>query len=191
MPKLWNQTIDAHRQAVREAILDSTWTLVTERGLTSVTMSQIAETVGIGRATLYKYFPDVESILFAWHERQITAHLQQLTDIRDRAHHAHRRLEAVLDAYALIAQQRRRHGIELGALLHGDKQVAQAQQHLHGFIRDLLVEGAKTGDLRDDIPPDELAGYCLQALTAAGNLASKAAVQRLVTMTMDGLRPPR
>jgi len=191
VPKLWNQTIDAHRQAVREAILDTTWTLVTEHGLTSVTMSQIAETVGIGRATLYKYFPDVNAILFAWHERQITAHLQQLTDIRDQADDAHRRLEAVLEAYALIAHQRRRHGIELGALLHGDEQIAQAQQHLHGFIRDLLAEGAKTGDLRDDIPPDELAGYCLHALTAAGNLASKAAVHRLVTVTMAGMRPPR
>ena len=38
-------------------------------------MSQIAEQTGIGRATLYKYFPDVEAILLAWHERQVTGHL--------------------------------------------------------------------------------------------------------------------
>lgn len=34
-----------------------------------MTMSRIAEEIGIGRATLYKYFPDVEAILLAWHER--------------------------------------------------------------------------------------------------------------------------
>jgi AcrR family transcriptional regulator len=75
MPKLWNETIDAHRRDVREAILDTTATLVAGHGLLSVTMSQIAEKTGIGRATLYKYFPDVEAILLAWHGRQIASHL--------------------------------------------------------------------------------------------------------------------
>ena len=78
MPKLWTETIDAHRRAVRDAALDATAALVAEHGLTSVTMSQIATETGVGRATLYKYFPDVEAILLAWHERQITRHLQHL-----------------------------------------------------------------------------------------------------------------
>ncbi|TIL19051.1 MAG: helix-turn-helix transcriptional regulator, partial [Mesorhizobium sp.] len=55
MPKLWNETIDAHRRAVRDATLDTTAALVAEHGLLSVTMSKIAEETGIGRATLYKY----------------------------------------------------------------------------------------------------------------------------------------
>ncbi len=55
------------------------------------------------------------------------------------------------------------------------------------MIRDLLTEGAKTGDLRDDIAPDELASYCLHALTAARSLPSKAAVRRLITVIMAGL----
>ncbi|MEP7020668.1 MAG: helix-turn-helix domain-containing protein, partial [Pseudonocardiales bacterium] len=67
MPKLWTDTIEAHRQAVREATLDTAATLVAERGLSAVTMSRIAEETGIGRATLYKYFPDVEAIMTAWH----------------------------------------------------------------------------------------------------------------------------
>lgn len=75
VPRLWTETIEAHRREVREAILDTTAALVTEHGLLSLTMSQIAEETRIGRATLYKYFPDVEAILLAWHDRQITAHL--------------------------------------------------------------------------------------------------------------------
>jgi hypothetical protein len=42
-----------------------------------------------------------------------------------------------------------------------------------------------------DPQADELAGYCLHALTAAGALRSKAAVCRLVTVTRSGLRPER
>jgi hypothetical protein len=46
-----------------------------------------------------------------------------------------------------------------------------------------------TGDVRDDVAPDELAGYCLHALAAASSLPSKAAVRRLVTVILAGLHP--
>jgi AcrR family transcriptional regulator len=189
VPKLWDNTIEAHRLAVREATLDATAALVAKHGLRSVTMSQIAAETGIGRATLYKYFPDVEAILVAWHERQVAGHLEQLAELRNQPGDADERLEAVLEAYALI--QHEHHGTELAALLHRGEHVARAQQHLGDFVRDLLAEAAAaTGDVRDDVPPDELASYCLQALTAARSLPSKSAVRRLVAVTLAGLRPP-
>src|SRR5882724_4265205 len=66
VPKLWTETIEEHRRAVHDATLDTTAALVHEHGLAAVTMSQIAVAAGIGRATLYKYFPDVEAILVAF-----------------------------------------------------------------------------------------------------------------------------
>ncbi|GAA1376287.1 TetR/AcrR family transcriptional regulator [Streptomyces beijiangensis] len=190
MPKLWNETIEAHRRSVRDAILDVTAELVSEQGLRAVTMSQIAERAGIGRATLYKYFPDVEAILLAWHGRQITAHLAHLAEVRDQADGADGRLEAVLTAYALIARTTHgHHGTELSSFLHRDEHVGHADQHLREMIRDLLAEGAANGTLRNDVAPAELANYCLHALAAAGTLPSKAAVHRLVTVTLAGLRP--
>src|SRR5918993_5884001 len=115
--------------AVRDAILDTTAALVAEHGLLSVSMSQIAEKTGIGRATLYKYFPAVEAILLAWHERQITGHLEYLAEVRDRAGDVRERLEAVLEAYALISHEPRGHqDAELAAFLHRDERVARAQQ---------------------------------------------------------------
>ena len=194
MPRLWDDTIHAHRAAVRDAILDTTAALVATDGLLSVTMSQIAQVTGIGRATLYKYFPDVEAILVAWHERQVTAHLAQLAELRDQAGDAGQRLQAVLEAYALISHDRFSHqhpGPELAALLHRGAHLTRAQQQVHDLIKDLLTEAAATGELRDDVAPDELASYCLHALGAASSLPSKAAVRRLVTVTLAGLRPPR
>jgi AcrR family transcriptional regulator len=187
VPKLWTETIDGHRRAVREATLDTTAALVAKHGLRSVTMSQIAEQTGIGRATLYKYFPDVEAILVAWHERQISGHLEQLAQLRDRPGTAGERLAAVLEAYALI--QHEHHGTELAALLHQGEHVARAQHHLSEFVTDLLSEGTKTGDVRPDIAPQELASYCLHALAGASGLPSRAAVRRLVKVTLAGLRP--
>jgi AcrR family transcriptional regulator len=189
VPRLWDATIEAHRHAVRDAILETTWALVSEHGPRAVTMSRIAEETGIGRATLYKYFPDVEAILVAWHERHVAGHLDHLAELRDRTGDASERLEAVLEAYALISHHRKQHGTELTALLHRDEQVAAAERRLHELIRDLLTEGAASGAVRDDVAPDELATYCLHALAAASGLPSKAAVRRLVTVTLAGLRP--
>lgn len=192
MPKLWNETIDAHRRAVHEAILDTTVALAGERGLRSVTMSEIAGRVGIGRATLYKYFPDVEAILRAWHGRRVAEHLERLTEARDQSGSAGDRLAAVLEAFALIVLETHKrqghHDTELVAFLHRDEQVFRARRQLHDLIRDLLAEGAAAGQIRNDVPPDELASYCLQALTALGHHPSKAAARRLVMVTLSGLR---
>lgn len=189
VPKLWTETLEAHRREVTDAILDTTAALVAEHGLASVTMSQIAEQTGIGRATLYNYFSDVEAILVAWHERHVAAHLQHLAEVRDQADDPGKRLEAVLEAFALISHER--HETELAALLHRGEHIARAQQELRKLIRDLLAECAASGYVRDDVAPGELASYCLHAMTAASNLPSKAAVRRLVAVTLDGLRPTR
>ena len=188
VPKLWNQTIEAHRNAVHDAIMDTAAALVGKHGMRSVTMTQVAEDSGIGRATLYKYFTDLESILVAWHDRHVTGHLQELTALADQAGDVTARLKAVLDGYALI--QHNRMASEVGALLHRDQHVGRAQQHLTDLVRSLLAEGVKAGQIRDDVAPAELANYCLFALAAAGSLPSQAAVRRLVTVTLTGLRAP-
>ncbi len=191
MPKLWTETIETHRREVRDAILDTTAALVAEHGLLAVTMSQIAEETGIGRATLYKYFPDVESILLAWHDRQITAHLAYLAEVREQGASPGEQLEAVLEAYALLSRHSGGHGdAGFAELLHRADQIGHAQRQVHEMIRDLLVAAAKAGDVRGDVPPDELASYCVHALARAGIHRSKAAIRRLVSLTIDGLRPP-
>ncbi len=192
MPKLWEDTIEAHRRAVRDAALDSTTSLVAEHGLRSVTMSQLAEATGIGRATLYKYFPDVDAVLLAWHERQIAGHLRQLEEVRNEPGSSRERLERVLEAYAFVIHESQgRHDADFAALLHRDEHVARGQRHLRGLVRSLVADAAATGDVRDDIAADEIASYCLHAISAAGNLKSKAAVSRLVELTLAGLRSPR
>ena len=192
MPKLWTETVMTHRRAVRDTTLATAAALVAKHGLRSVTMSQIAAEAGIGRATLYKYFPDVESILAAWHERQVSAHLEQLGALAHHGGGARERLETVLSTYALMQHELRvAHATELAAHLHAGTHVTRARRRLRDFLRDLLAEGAKAGDLRDDVPPEELADYCLYALAAAGSLSSKGAVRRLVAVTVAGLLRPR
>ncbi len=188
VPRLWNETIELHRREVRDAILDATAALVASHGLLAVTMSQIAATTGVARATLYKYFADVEAILIAWHERQVGGHLEQLAGIRNHDRPARERLMGVLEAYALISYEH--HGSELAALVHHGEHVSRAHDQLTSFVRDLVAEAAGVGDIRDDVAAGELAAYCLHAVGAASSLPSRAAAHRLVSVVMAGLRPP-
>lgn len=189
MPRLWNDTIEAHRHAVRDATLDATAMLVAQHGLRGVTMSRIAEATGIGRATLYRYFPDVEAILTGWHERQMAGHLAHLATVRARPGEPLERLRAVLKAYALATHRsRQHHGLELVAFLHRDSQVVNAQRKVHEMVRDLITECVRAGELRDDVAADEMASYSLHAVAAADAQGADAAINRLLSVMLDGLR---
>jgi len=188
MPKLWHETMAAHRRGVRDAILHTAATLVADRGPHAVTMSEIAEQAGIGRATLYKYFPDVEAILLAWHEQHVAQHLEGLRAARDRADAPGERLAAVLEEYARQVHGRP-HGTELASFVHRGERFERAQRELHGFVADLIADAARAGGVRDDVVADELAVYCLHALAGASTLPSEAAVRRLAAVTLAGLRP--
>ena len=187
MPKLWTDTVETHRQEVREAILDATGNLVESRGLLAVTMSDIAQATGIGRATLYKYFPDVEMILSAWHQRHVEAHLAELRRIQQGTADSVARLQTVLARYADICRRRRRHGDdELAALLHRSPQVRKSHQQLLDLISGLVADAAEAGAVRQDVPARELASYCLHAIAAAGN-SSSPAVDRLLNVVWTGI----
>lgn len=187
MPRLWSETLESHRKEVQQAILETTARLVQRDGLRAVTMSQIAEEVRIGRATLYKYYPDVETILRAWHEREIAGHLEALSGIAAGNASAVERLRAVLSAFASITRSSRGHDPELGTFLHTDSNLSAAETSLYELVHGLIAEARAAGDLRTDATPGELMTFCLHALGAAGGLQTAAAVDRLVDIVMDGI----
>lgn len=185
MPKLWTDTIEEHRNAVQTEIMDTTAALVASHGLRGVTMSQIAEDVGIGRATLYKYYPDVDTILHAWHQRQIHSHLEHLQTLATAPGTGLDRLRSVLERYALLQHEHRDH--ELASLLHASPQPHHGQDALGILIEKLIAAAIGEGTIRDDTPSTELAAYAVASIGAVHQLSSKAAVHRLVTVTIDGL----
>jgi AcrR family transcriptional regulator len=152
-------------------------------------MSDVAQKAGIGRATLYKHFADVHSVLRAWHDREIHHHLARVSEAAD---HAGRgpgdQLRAALTEYALIAHESRGgHDAQLAQLLHGDEQVNRASHELRSRLADLIARAQQASDVRSDVPAQELATFCAHALAAASQLPSKAAVERLVAITWSGL----
>ena len=199
MPKLWDSTVEQHRHTVHAAILDATAALIAEHGL-AVNMSQIAAHVGIGRATLYKYFPDVQTIVTAWHERQVTAHLDQLTDVAAEDRNPRERLRMVLATYLRLSGTGAHAGHggpdrgpapQVAMALHSAAHMPAAHQRLHDLFTSVIADAAEAGVARTDVPPAELAAFCLHALAAANSLSSPDSRERLLEVTWDGLLPPR
>jgi hypothetical protein len=153
---------------------------------------------GCGRSTLPPEgfrMPEYASVLADFIARlglerpHLFNHLEQLAELVDQTREPGQRVQAVLEAYALIQHQRG--AAEVATFLHRDEHVAWAQRRLHDLVRGLLTDAAQAGDVRGDVTPEGLASYCLHALAAAGSLPSEAAVRRLVAVTLSGLRAPR
>jgi AcrR family transcriptional regulator len=197
VPRLWNATIDEHRRTVHTAILDAAAALITDQGLAAVTMSQIAAQAGIGRATLYKYFPDVEAIVVAWHERLVEDHLTQLTHAAAIDAAPAERLRLVLATLAELSGGRHQpgtagHGPDLAVPLHRAEHVHQARHHLHELLVGVVQAAVDAGTVRGDVPAGELATFCRHALSTAGDgPGTRPARDRLVELTLAALHPPR
>ena len=100
------------------------------------------------------------------------------------------RLAAVLERYATAAHTGRAgHDAEMALLLHRDETVVAARHRLRHVLADLLAEAADAGQVRQDIAAEELAAYCMAALSGAGELRSRAALRRLVNLTLAALKP--
>lgn len=192
MPKLWEESIDGHRRAVRDAITGAAWRLAEEHGPLALTMSQVANAAGIGRATLYKYFTDVESILIAHHAQHVEGHVQALEELRTGPGPVGPRLVAIVRTYASICFHRAQHSApkDVSALVHRGREVADAERRLRRVFADLIDEAATEGLARSDVNSEELAEYCLHALAAAGQAADVDQVARLVRVVLDGLGCP-
>lgn len=194
VPKLWSETVESHRNEVREAILESTAKLASTHGPFNVTMSDIAASVGVSRATLYKYFPSVEEILDAWHERHISQHLERLRIAATGDKPPFERLTLVLADYAEIHRRRNHHtdhnsNLDLVTFLHRpDGAASAATLKIHRLVSTLIAESIAEGEIRTDLQPDELAHYCLHALDAACQMGSAAAVDRLVSLILSAIR---
>jgi AcrR family transcriptional regulator len=174
---------------VNDAILDATAELIAEHGPMSVAMSAIAERAGIGRATLYKYFPDVESILVAWHTRDFAEHMQRLDALTEAD------TVTLNDVAEFVNAQRQHHphgkGADIvGALAHtvagAEGVIADAiEPQIIDALTVLLTRLARRKEVRTDHDPELLARWLLHAVHAPAELDHRA----IADLVADSLAP--
>ena len=185
LPALWKNTIDGHRAAVRTAVLDAIGALMHEGGPERVTMVAIAKRAGIGRAALYRYFPDAKQALEAWHDDLVGRHIEALERLGALAPDAESALHAVLQGYAKNLARGARHGG--GAALHATEAATAARARLIATIAKIIQQGKEEGVVRRDIPSKDLAQFAVATLSSAARITGRQ--DWLVEATLAGLAP--
>lgn len=188
VPKLWKDTVEAHRRDVRAAILDAAWTLAQELGVRGVTMGLVAENAGISRATLYKYFAGVQEILLTAHEDHVARHLAALAAARSKAASPQEALIAMLSRYARICFHRdRAASAEIHGMVHAGPQHARNQSAVHDLFAQVIRDAQAVAQVRSDMGAKELAAFSVSALDAAATGYNEPDLERLVRLVAEAL----
>ena len=156
-----------------------------------VSLESVALAAGVGIATLYRHFPDRETLVEAVYCLELDALTEEAEHLLD-VHEAFDALRKWMDRYARFVDTKRALYDALRAAFRSRATPApQTRARLRATIAKFLSAGASDSTLRDDVEPDDvtvsLAGIMLMAKTAA----DQEQVRRLLDLLMDGLRPRR
>lgn len=78
VPKIKAATIEEHRAATIDQLLDAFGALVLERGYEAASFADVASRSGLARTAVYNYFPDRETMLIAWTDREVARAVEGL-----------------------------------------------------------------------------------------------------------------
>ncbi|MCO5065240.1 MAG: TetR/AcrR family transcriptional regulator [Rhizobiaceae bacterium] len=171
----------------REKLLDAA-TRIFSAGGSQASLEAVAREAGVGIGTLYRHFPTRESLFEAVYRHEVD-HLSELAaelareadpvDALRRWLHANVRLVATKKGMISALQEAAQASNELRAY---------SLERLTDAIGLLLGRGIASGELRDDISPDELLRTLLGIFYSQGPADWQPGALRLVDVFVDGLR---
>ena len=158
----WANLTEAYRKGQRESIAHTAMTLLIEGGGAGLSMSGLAQAAGISRPTLYRYYPDMDSVLvgvaelFAQHDEAFAAEVLAESDPRGQ-------LQAFLDAVTDPIAHGHPTAVELEAALppEGRKLLHAHEDRAYRLLVDILKRGVRADVFSSDVNPDTDARFIL------------------------------
>jgi TetR/AcrR family transcriptional repressor of mexCD-oprJ operon len=182
----------APRQALQErvaaAILDAAARVLLARG-EQASMTDVATAAGVARATVYRYFPNRQSLLDELAraavreagERLSSARIDEVP-VREAVTRAVRALVDVGDLFVVLARERLRPEGE------------QFERRVAGPLRALVERGQANGDIRADVPSawltDALLGVVVNVVSSRVQRGREDTVAAITSVYIDGARQP-
>lgn len=186
----------------RQAILQAAWKLIRHYGYAKVTISDIAESAGTGKGTIYLYFRSKEEImldLVDMTNERITADLQRIaaSDAPPAERLRQCLLHRIMTIYDLV--HRYPHGEDVISSIKPGI-VERIERHVHGqaeLLRGILDEGCERGDFELEDPAATglmLAGLFELLTPPYYRFRSRSVLERFANQVIDllqrGLRAP-
>ncbi|MDT0344990.1 TetR/AcrR family transcriptional regulator [Streptomyces litchfieldiae] len=159
------------RDHIATSVLAAAAVVLAERG-DAASMADIASAAGVGRATLYRYFPTREALLAALGRRA-------LDELTDRIEEAGLETVPVAEGIARLTRAFLGTGCRYAAFLRTGPKPADAdeiQAQLGAPLLALLARGAADGTLRADLSPEVLLAFYGGLIESAMPLAAPGAL---------------
>jgi TetR/AcrR family transcriptional regulator, mexCD-oprJ operon repressor len=182
----------APRQALQErvaaAILEAAARVLRVRG-EQASMTDVAAAAGVARATVYRYFPNRQSLLDELARSAVRSAGDRLASARideipvaDGITRAVRALVDVGDLFVVLARERLRPDGE------------QFERHVVGPLRALVERGQSSGEIRADVPSAWLAaaliGVVVNVVSSPVQHGREDTVAAITSVYIDGARHP-
>jgi AcrR family transcriptional regulator len=176
----------------RERVLEAAKAVFSAGG-PDASLEAVAETAGVGIGTLYRHFPTREALFEAVYRREV----QQLADLAEGLKQKAKPVEALRQwmrsNVKFVATKKGMSAALALAAYKNSELYSHSFDQLTQAVRGLLDRAIATGEIRNDISPEDL----LRALIGMCYMHDKpgwqTSVLRLVDVFIDGLRnrPPR
>lgn len=191
---------DRKKTEIQMQIMHQSVKLFRDQGFDNTTMEQIAKEADVAKRTLYSYFPTKEAIISYYWKSNVEENADRFPQLLSQYPDSRSRLKAVfLSAANAFKTDPEFARIEFGfqfQLLGKDPLNKMYQSGFDRFLGAVIQAGQDSGDLRKDVPAQEMASQLVWAFTAAclmwfsapESFSLEARLEMMVTCFLDGAK---
>jgi AcrR family transcriptional regulator len=180
--------VDAVRN--RERVLEAA-KLVFSAGGPEASLEAVARAAGVGIGTLYRHFPTREALFEAVYRREVQ-HLADLAEqLKEEAHPVDALRHWMRSNVKFVATKKGMSSALALAAYKNSELFAASFDQLTQAVGELLNRAIATGEIRDDISPEDLLRALIGMCYMHDQPGWQASVLRLVDVFIDGLRNRR
>lgn len=170
--QIWPRVMATAREELLAHIGRTALELAAEHGLAGTSMSQLAKAAGVARATLYKYFADLESAIVAYLSAEADRYRDALTSALAKVDDPLGRLDLYIDhqieylnspAHRIGASQMEAAGLSAASFARYKSHVAPVRDVVQAVLRD----GIAAGTFRADLDAELQASFLLHLMNGA------------------------
>lgn len=154
MPRITGPTIAEHVAAQESAVVAAARRLFAEQGVAAVSLVDIAREVGLGRTSLYRYFPTKAHILQRWFDQEMDALVAHSTEALAGASDPEAALVAWLDVQLDFVTDAEHRALSDAAAAAGElppdvaEHFGRRHAELYGTLDGVLAPHARARDVR-------------------------------------------
>jgi len=141
------------QKEVRQSIITTAVDLFSEQGFDATTMKQIARKVGIGDATIYKYFSNKDKLVFAYFQSTAEQSIEEFLNEEELEFHSlQEKLQLLIDIYLeKMLADREFVASSLKMIMKSPsvlfEDITPVRKEFVGVIQDMLIEAEKSGEI--------------------------------------------